>query len=281
MSEQDNQPDQSAAVAAIDFALQPDSDGLEFLKVWFHGEFDVIRKEWPEAPEAVFIGADPMHPETMASLEEASESTAVGKPKGERFWPELESFVDDYIDGFEFRGDEGDYTPNDKERFLIEDCVAGLLHELNQKGWLPQSPSAPDSVARSFQSRVAPWMQECFGPEIAADPAERNHRFLEESLELVQACDCTAEEAHKIVDYVFSRPVGEKNQEVGGVHVTLAALCLAQKIDSQAAAETELARIIQPEMVERIREKQRRKPEMSPLPGVYPDRPAPHAGSSR
>ena len=107
---------------------------------------------------------------------------------------------------------------------------------------------------------------------IAGDKEERNHRFLEEALELVQACDCTAEEAHKLVDYVFGRPVGEKFQEVGGVHVTLAALCLAQNIDGQAAAEAELSRITQPEMVERIREKQKRKPSMSPLPGVYPDR---------
>ena len=139
--------------------------------------------------------------------------------------------------------------------------------------WAPNPASrlqeAPDA---SFQARVEPWLFECFGEMIAGDKEERNHRFLEEALELVQACDCTAEEAHKLVDYVFSRPVGEKSQEVGGVHVTLAALCLAQGIDGQAAAEAELSRITQPEMVERIREKQKRKPSMSPLPGVYPDR---------
>jgi hypothetical protein len=260
VSDESEKLGQPAAVAAIEFALQPDSDGMEFLRVWFHGEFDVIRKEWPEAPEAVFIGADPLHPKTT-------------EPEEKKFWPELESFVEDYIGGYEFRGDEGDYTPNDRERFLIEDCAAGLLHELNQEGWLPQSPTAPQPDKKSFQARVAPWMQECFGPEISADQTERNHRFLEEALELVQACGCSADEAHKLVDYVFARPVGEKSQEVGGVHVTLAALCLAQDIDSQAAAESELARIMQPEMVERIREKQKRKPAMSPLPGIYPDRP--------
>lgn len=130
MSDQNEQSRESATVAAIEFALQPDSDGLEFLRVWFHGDFDSIRKEWPEAPEAVFIGADPLHPKTT-------------EPEEKRFWPELESFVEDYIGGYEFRGDEGDYTPNDRERFLIEDCAAGLLHEMNQEGWLPQSPSTP------------------------------------------------------------------------------------------------------------------------------------------
>lgn len=77
-----------------------------------------------------------------------SESSSV-MPEADQFWPKLESFVDGYIDGYEFRGDEGDYTPNDRERFLIEDCVAGLLHELNQGGWLPQSPSAPQCSTAS------------------------------------------------------------------------------------------------------------------------------------
>lgn len=50
----------NAAVAAIQFALETDG-GLEFLRCWNEGEFDVIRQEWPDAPEAVFVGADPLH----------------------------------------------------------------------------------------------------------------------------------------------------------------------------------------------------------------------------
>jgi hypothetical protein len=64
-----------------------------------------------------------------------------------------------------------------------------------------------------FQERVNAWMLECFGPAISADTVERNHRFLEEALELVQACGCTQSEAHLLVDYVFGRPAGEKFQE--------------------------------------------------------------------
>ncbi|EPJ7982428.1 hypothetical protein L4Z68_001435 [Pseudomonas aeruginosa] len=134
-----------------------------------------------------------------------------------------------------------------------------------------KSQQEVDQVA-PFQSRVMDWLLECFGPAIAGDVTERNHRYLEEALELVQACGCTAAEAHNLVDYVFGRPVGETSQEVGGVMVTLAALCLAQGIDMSHAGEVELSRISQPEMVERIREKQKRKPAMSPLPGTYPDR---------
>jgi len=53
---------------------------------------------------------------------------------------------------------------------------------------------------------------------------------------------------------------------VGGVMVTLAALCLASGIDMYSAAERELARINQPEIVAKIRTKQAAKPTGSALP---------------
>jgi len=116
----------------------------------------------------------------------------------------------------------------------------------------------------SLQNRVRPWLISCFGKEIAGDKVERNHRFLEESIELVQACGCTQSEAHQLVDYVYGRPVGERHQEVGGVVITLAALCLAQELDMYACGEAELARIWT--KVEQIRAKQAAKPKHSPLP---------------
>ena len=118
----------------------------------------------------------------------------------------------------------------------------------------------------TFQNRVAPWMQECFGTEISSDKVERNHRFLEEALELVQSTGCSQGEAHQLVDYVYGRAVGDPPQEVGGVMVTLAALCLAHDMDMHAAGEVELARIWT--KVEQIRAKQATKPRNSPLPAL-------------
>jgi hypothetical protein len=118
----------------------------------------------------------------------------------------------------------------------------------------------------TFQDRVAPWMQKCFGPDISADTVERNHRFLEESLELVQSLGCTSSEAHQLVDYVYGRPVGDPPQEVGGVMVTLAALCIPHGIDMHDAGEVELERISAPDVIEKIRRKQATKPKHSPLP---------------
>ena len=69
------------------------------------------------------------------------------------------------------------------------------------------------SFFKEFQDSVKKWTWECFGEKIATDKLQRNHRFLEEALELVQACDCTREEAHMLVDYVYGRPVGEKTNK--------------------------------------------------------------------
>lgn len=116
----------------------------------------------------------------------------------------------------------------------------------------------------SFQAQVQPWMMACFGPEISADATERNHRFIEEALEVVQACGATASECHQLVDYVFGRPIGEKQQEVGGAMVTLAALCLAHGLNMHTAGTVELARVWQ--NIDKIRAKQAAKPKHSPLP---------------
>lgn len=119
-------------------------------------------------------------------------------------------------------------------------------------------------MMHAFQERVWRWLEACFGSTISSDKPERNHRFLEEALELVQATGCTASEAHQLVDYVFGRPVGEPHQELGGVMVTLSALAQAHGLDVEIAAEDELARVWG--KIEQIRAKQAAKPKHSPLP---------------
>lgn len=121
-------------------------------------------------------------------------------------------------------------------------------------------------VNMKFQERCDRWLVACFGEKIARDKIERNHRFLEESLELVQSCGCSREEAMQLVDYVFSRPVGDTKQEVGGVMNTLAALCISRDIDMMEAGHIEIDRCWT--KVDKIRAKQAAKPDFSPLPGV-------------
>ncbi len=56
-------PPPNPSTAAIAFALEntlSDHDGMEFLRLWNEGDFDTVREQWPDAPEEVFIGADPL-----------------------------------------------------------------------------------------------------------------------------------------------------------------------------------------------------------------------------
>lgn len=111
----------------------------------------------------------------------------------------------------------------------------------------------------ALQRQVHDWLLKCFGPELANDPGERNLRFLEEALELVQACGGSARQAHGIVDYVFSRPAGARQQELGGVLVTLAALAAIHRLDMNLCVKAELAEIS--ERIAAIRVKRMSEPE--------------------
>ena len=118
----------------------------------------------------------------------------------------------------------------------------------------------------TFQKAVLEWLMSCFSQDVCRDQVERNHRFLEEALELVQSTGCTRDDAHQLVEYVFNRPVGDPFQEVGGVVITLSALCSCAYIDMNAAGRAELARISAPDILAKIRAKQAAKPRFGPLP---------------
>lgn len=149
-------------------------------------------------------------------------------------------------------------SPGHNARLMLQDAIAAA----------PEPPASPPPADVGFQAGVQQWMLSCFGREVSADKTERNHRFLEEALELVQALGCPPSEAHQLVDYVYGRQVGDAAQEVGGVMVTLAALCLANGLDMAAAGDTELARVWT--KIDKIRAKQAAKPKHSPLPEAPP-----------
>lgn len=103
------------------------------------------------------------------------------------------------------------------------------------------------------------WAIDRFGDMDDADGrtnsiGERNRRFLEEAIELYQAVaeeDPTAmalhtarAKAHELVDFIFDRPPGEIEREIGGVTLTLG--CLAEVLGRSVAAEEmiELRRVL-------------------------------------
>lgn len=114
-----------------------------------------------------------------------------------------------------------------------------------------------------WQERVVAWFTSCFSVEVCNDKRERSHRFIEESLELVQAAGLPKEDVSMLVDYVYSRSVGELGQEVGGVGTTLAAFCYAHELDLADCFNKELLRCW--ENIHKIQAKQATKPK-GPLP---------------
>lgn len=68
----------------------------------------------------------------------------------------------------------------------------------------------------SLLERVESWLKTCFPMPVWSNRAQRTHRLLEKALELAQANGCSREDALALVDYVYGRPVGVPDLEVGG-----------------------------------------------------------------
>jgi len=124
--------------------------------------------------------------------------------------------------------------------------------------------SDADNWLICFQMRVNRWMLQCFSRVVVQDKLERCHRFYEESTELVQSAGMPREDAHRLVDYTYDRPVGELEQEAGGVLVTLGAWANTFGINLAVCGNVELDRAW--ENIDKIRSKQATKPKFSPLP---------------
>lgn len=82
------------------------------------------------------------------------------------------------------------------------------------------------------QADVMHWAKAAFGTEEATSVPQRALRFLEEAIELYQACGGDPERAQLMLNDIFKKPVGEIPQEIGGVSVTL--LCLSEAVGADA-----------------------------------------------
>lgn len=127
------------------------------------------------------------------------------------------------------------------------------------------SPSWPNN----YQKRVAGAHYALFHDD-PTDIEERTARFLEEAIETAQAFGMEQADAHELVAYVFSRPVGEQTKEVGAAALTLASLCVVAGIDLMSCAEADLMKLQMPETIARIRAKRATRHGRGPLPGIDP-----------
>lgn len=161
--------------------------------------------------------------------------------------------------------------------FHLGDCPAFNSLKACKCGWNDFDESAamhddrlPVETAGSpdegFQARVHDWMTKCFARPDAMLPAQRSFRFIEEALELVQSSGTSREDVLRLVEYVYGRPAGVIDQEIGGVMVTLSGLATSFGLSMDYAGNAELARC--EKNTEKIRAKDLAKPQRSPLPGL-------------
>ena len=122
------------------------------------------------------------------------------------------------------------------------------------QGWSAQCEAGVPEPAPSLlndpqmrairQKMVADWVERAFGAKQRSDVQHRAIRLLEEVIELYQATGAPIHMAHQLIDYVFSRPVGDLAQELGGVGVTVLALAAAADLDADAEERREVARVL-------------------------------------
>jgi NTP pyrophosphatase (non-canonical NTP hydrolase) len=90
---------------------------------------------------------------------------------------------------------------------------------------------------------VLHWAVDSFGP-IALNRDERAARLAEEAMEVAQAEGVPLLTLQRIAERIYSRPVGELGQEVGGLGITLYALAANCGLDLFAEIEREWRRVL-------------------------------------
>jgi hypothetical protein len=122
------------------------------------------------------------------------------------------------------------------------------------------APHQMPTSTRRLQEEAADWLMIAFPEDPVVRPKVRASRFLEEALELVQTQGITREKAHELVDFVFDRPVGDPDQELGGTMFCLMAVANALGMDAGLECSKEILNAYQ--RIPQIRAKSKLKPKV-------------------
>ena len=89
------------------------------------------------------------------------------------------------------------------------------------------------------------WAIRCFGHEHVHNIPDRALRLAEEAVELAQAAGIPKDKMLDLVNIVYSRPIGDVEQEIGGVMMTVTALVAANyNYDPDHFLYNELQRVL-------------------------------------
>jgi hypothetical protein len=100
------------------------------------------------------------------------------------------------------------------------------------------------SIRDLRQQKVVDWGIDAFGKDHMTSVEQRGLRMVEEAIEAAQAAGCDPAALHHLILYVYSKPVGDLRQEVGGTQVCLMALANAAGFSADQAEQQEIERVI-------------------------------------
>lgn len=94
------------------------------------------------------------------------------------------------------------------------------------------------------QEIVFQTITERFGPDHANSVPQRALRFIEEAIEACQAAGVDRDQLLKLVGFVYDRPVGELNKEIGAAGLTLLGLAAAAGLSADDEEDREVNRVL-------------------------------------
>jgi len=109
-----------------------------------------------------------------------------------------------------------------------------------------------------LQTKIAQWYMKAFG-DVLYNRKERAVRLFEEVTELCQVEGISLEMLVKNLERTYLRPVGDAQQEVSGIGITLLAYLEASEIDFEEEVLKELKRIDNNEFIVKVRAKRNSK----------------------
>lgn len=154
---------------------------------------------------------------------------------------------------------------------ITKDAIRKVQAALGRAGIYVSWSTTQRALAAAFkgngyQDRVSSAHSALFHDD-PTDVPERLARFFEEANETCQAFGMSREDAHKLVDYTYDRPVGDPAKEIGAALLTLASLSAVAGFDMMSCAEADLEKLQRPETIARIRAKRSTRHGLGPLPG--------------
>lgn len=121
-----------------------------------------------------------------------------------RDWKAINAAIDEYLDGYELRLDEGCLTPTEFERFLLDDAIAGLLDDDEFITALYATATAGRAAPAAGDAQILAALQQAHMALIGFMPQHRNAVIV-----------AAIVAAHEAIDAATAAQRGDEDEHIG------------------------------------------------------------------